>query len=83
MRGLYQIIKGNKMGNIIDISTYTPNIDWKSINSIDTYPYIFKKEIGPIYNIIKSYKIKLGSYDNFKKWFLELWIKKDIILENI
>ena len=83
MRGLYQIIKDNKMGNIIDISSYTPNIDWKSIDSIDTYPYIFKKNIGPIYNIIKSYKIKQGTYDNFKKWFLKLWIKKDIILENI
>jgi len=84
MRGLYQIIKGNKMGNIIDISTYTPDIDWKSINSIDTYPYIFKKEIGPIYNIIKTYKIKQKSqwgYDNFKKWFLKIWIKKDIILD--
>jgi 1-acyl-sn-glycerol-3-phosphate acyltransferase len=87
MKGLYYIIKtlrdSNKLGNLIDFTINIENIMGKKAY----LPYILKNDIGDTKVIINSYHIPkdntLDDYDDFKKWFLNIWKEKDIKLNKI
>ena len=85
MKGLWTICnilkKENKLGNIIDFTILIENLKHKK-----TYlkELIFNK-LGQTYVVINSYNIgsNIVEYDNFKKLFIQIWQKKDNILNNI
>ena len=87
MKGLWLIIntlkKNNRLGNLIDISYEIPNFKKKKIHVKE----LFKYELGNTYAFIKTYKIPTNlnfeDYEIFKNWFLSIWKKKDIYLENM
>lgn len=87
MKGLWIIInilkKENKLGNIIDLTSSIENFKGKKAY----LPELMKQNMGNTYNVIKTYQIpkdnSLENYDDFKKWFLEIWKEKDKTLENI
>jgi hypothetical protein len=73
------------MGNIIDISVYIPNINFKKNNYFSNLSNLFNNDIGECYNIIKTYSVPndFTDLENFKSWFLNIWKIKDEILENM
>lgn len=87
MKGLFTILNNlknhNKLGNIIDFTIQIQNFKKVKIFTKD----LLKKDFGNTYCIINSYdvpEILLDNYDNFKEWFLlNIWKKKDLLLENI
>jgi 1-acyl-sn-glycerol-3-phosphate acyltransferase len=87
MKGLYTILyilkKNNKLGNIIDITLEVENLKHKKAH-IDT---LLTTDFGDTFNIINTYSVPtniLNNYNDFKNWFINtIWIKKDLLLENI
>ncbi len=87
MKGLFTITnilkKYNKLGNIIDFTSQLEN--FKNVKT--NMKKIMTQKLGDTYSIINTYNIPekvLNNYDVFKDWFLKkIWIKKDIILNNI
>ena len=87
MKGLWLVInilkKQNKLGNLIDLTTTIENFKGKKAYLGE----IMNQNMGKTLNVINTYNIptddSLENYDNFKKWFLEIWKKKDNILDNI
>lgn len=87
MRGIFTIAnilkKNNKLGNIIDFTLQVENL--KNIKA--HYDILMTTKMGDTFSIINTYNIPekhLDNYDNFKKWFLlNIWQKKDTILNNI
>ena len=85
MKGLWticNILKNeNKLGNIIDLTIVIENLKHKK-----TYlkELVFNK-LGTTYVVINSYNIgsNIIEYDNFKKLFIQIWQKKDNILDNM
>ena len=80
MKGLFLIAnilnKNNKLGNIID---FTIILDEKIKNKGHIEDILLNK-INNSYSIINSYSFDtstLNNYDNFKKWFLNIWKIKD------
>lgn len=79
MKGLWTIYNvlnnNNRLGNIIDISCIIENFKNKETHFKD----IITKPFGNTYCIINSYNVpnNITNYDNFKSWFLDIWIKKD------
>jgi len=83
IKGLYTIIKilnkANKLGNIIDC---TIKIDGLNIND-NGIKHLIKKDLGKTYVIIKNYKARyFEDYKIFKKWFIQIWDKKEEFLIN-
>lgn len=83
IKGLYTIIKilnkSNKLGNIIDC---TIKIDGLNIND-NGIQHIIKKDLGKTHVIIKNYKARyFEDYKIFKKWFIQIWDKKEEFLIN-
>lgn len=83
MKGIYTIInelaKQDKLGNIIDFTVKVENTT-KNDNHFSNY---LKKDIGNTYLMINTYKAyQIKDYDQFKKWFLMIWDKKEEYLEN-
>ena len=86
MKGMWiicnELIKHNKMGNIIDISILI-----EKIQRNDSESSLLKKDLGNSYGIINTYNVpydgSIVNYDQFKKWFLPIWIKKDNILNTV
>lgn len=87
MRGLHTIIKtlmnNNKLGNIVDVTCVVHKLRNKDFNS----SRFFFKKWGNTYCHIETYKIpndtRLLNYDYFKQWFLQIWIIKDNIIDNM
>ena len=86
MKGLWLIIsclnEVNKLGNVIDITVLLTNYRNKECT---TYK-LFTTEIGNTFGVISSYTImknNFNDYNMFKLWFLDIWIKKDNILDII
>ncbi len=91
MKGLWLIVnilkEEKRLGNLIDISNVIENFKGKAAY----LPQILTKDMGRTYSIIQSYSIpndkqssiNLEDYDEFKKWFLEIWKQKDMALENV
>ena len=87
MKGIWiicnELIKQNKMGNIIDFTIMVDKLRGQD-GFLST---LLKKEMGNSYGIISTYKVpqdnSITSYDDFKKWFIPIWINKDNILQNI
>jgi 1-acyl-sn-glycerol-3-phosphate acyltransferase len=80
MKGLYTIINTlkdmNKLGNIIDFTTVIQNFK----NKPAYLHNLLMKNTGDTFTVIKSYSIPLkhtNDYDDFKKWFLKIWKRKD------
>ena len=85
MKGIWLIcnilINENRMGNIIDLTLLLNNFRNKQ-----TYmDVLLTNKLGDSLCIINSYVVPngLSEYDNYKKWFLELWKKKDNLLDNM
>ena len=87
MKGLWLIcnilIKQNRMGNIIDISALIENMKNQQIK----VSHLLSGNLGNTLCVINSYIVpydgSLVKYNNFKKWFLEIWKIKDNTLENM
>jgi 1-acyl-sn-glycerol-3-phosphate acyltransferase len=87
MKGIFTIAnilkKNNKLGNIIDMTIQADNL--KNIDA--PLEKLITTKLGDSFSVINTYNIPekhLDNYDNFKKWFLlNIWQKKDIILDNI
>jgi hypothetical protein len=87
MKGLYIITnilkKNNKLGNIIDFTIQVENFK----NQQAYMDVLLTKNFGKTFSIINSYNIPneiLDDYDIFKEWFLStIWIKKNLLLDNI
>lgn len=83
MKGIYTIIhelaKQDKLGNIIDFTVKVEN-STKNDNNLSNY---LTKDIGNTYVMINTYKAyQIKDYDEFKKWFLMIWDKKEEYLKN-
>ena len=84
MKGIHLIInilrENNRLGNLID---FTHHIE----NNKTYLKDLLKENIGNTYSVINTYNIpkdnSLKNYNNFKSWFLQIWEKKDNILNNI
>jgi 1-acyl-sn-glycerol-3-phosphate acyltransferase len=83
MKGLYTIIeelhKQDKLGNIIDgtIKVEGLNIDDKNIGDF------LKNNLKNTYVNIKTYKARyFDDYDKFKRWFIQIWDKKEDYLND-
>ena len=86
MKGLWLIIaclnEVNKLGNVIDITVLLTNYRNKECT---TYK-LLTTELGNTFALISSYTINknnFNDYNMFKSWFLDIWIKKDNILDII
>ena len=86
MKGIWLIVSClhelNKLGNVIDITVLLTNYRNKECT---TYK-LFTTEIGNTFGVISSYTImknNFNDYNMFKLWFLDIWIKKDNILDKI
>ena len=87
MKGLYLISsilkKNNKLGKIIDFTIQVENLKNKK-SHIDV---LLTKKMGRCFGIVNSYDIPnniLDDYDKYKNWFIStIWIKKDLLLDNI
>ena len=86
MKGLWLIIsclnEVNKLGNVIDITVLLTNYRNKECRNYK----LLTTELGNTYAIISSYSImknNFNDYNMFKLWFLDIWIKKDNILDII
>ncbi len=86
MKGLWTICnilnQNNKLGNIIDMSCMIQNFKNKTATMKD----IMLNDMGNTFGIINTYNIPnniIEEYDDFKNWYLSIWIKKDYILSNI
>ena len=95
MKGLWTICniltKENKMGNIIDMTIMIENLRRKQGN----IKQVLTTEFGNTYGIINSYTLPNNIvsmileqndktedvYDTFKTWFIDIWKKKDNILD--
>jgi 1-acyl-sn-glycerol-3-phosphate acyltransferase len=87
MKGLYLISsilkKNNKLGKIIDFT-----IQFENFKNQKAYiDVLFTKKIGRSFGIVNSYDIPhniLDNYNDYKNWFIStIWIKKDLLLDNI
>jgi hypothetical protein len=83
MKGLFTIInelaKQNKLGNIIDLTAKVENTT-KNDSKITSY---LTKNLGNTYVKINTYKCEhIKDYDKFKKWFLQIWDRKEEYLNN-
>ena len=71
------------MGNIIDFTLEIENFKKEKVQ----INKLLVKKLGNTYSIINTYEIPddiLNNYDSFKNWFLlNIWIKKDLLLDNI
>jgi 1-acyl-sn-glycerol-3-phosphate acyltransferase len=83
MKGLYTLTnilhENNKMGNIISITGVVENFIKKNayIKSLLT------KRLGDTYTMIYTYKTPyIKDYEEFKKWFLNIWHIKNMNIEN-
>ncbi len=87
MKGLYLITnilrKNNNLGKIIDFTVQVENFKNQKVY-IDV---LLTKKFGRSFGIINTYDIPnyvLDDYDKYKKWFIStIWIKKDLLLDNI
>jgi 1-acyl-sn-glycerol-3-phosphate acyltransferase len=86
MKGLFHICnilkENNKLGNIIDFTNFIKNLHLKKCHM----DKLLTTKFDDTYSIINSYIVpidKLSDYNNFKEWFLNIWKKKDNILDNI
>ena len=87
MKGLYLISsilkKNNKLGKIIDFTVQVENLK----NKKAYVNVLFTKKFGRSFGIVNSYDIPnniLDDYDKYKNWFIStIWIKKDLLLDNI
>jgi 1-acyl-sn-glycerol-3-phosphate acyltransferase len=87
MKGLYLISsilkKNNKLGKIIDFTVQVENLKNKKAY-VDV---LFTKKFGRSFGIVNSYDIPnniLDDYNDYKNWFIStIWIKKDLLLDNI
>jgi hypothetical protein len=87
MKGLFIIAnilkKNGRLGNIIDFTIEVENFKKQTV----LLNKLLTKKIGNSYGIINTYEIPdniLDDYDFFKNWFLSnIWIKKDLLLDNI
>jgi hypothetical protein len=87
MKGLYlisSILKNNnKLGKIIDFTIQVENLKNKKAY-VDV---LFTKKFGRSFGIVNSYDIPhsiLDDYNDYKNWFIStIWIKKDLLLDNI
>jgi|APSaa5957512535_1039671.scaffolds.fasta_scaffold19153_2 1-acyl-sn-glycerol-3-phosphate acyltransferase len=86
MKGIWTIInilkEQGRLGHLIDFTNIVENFKGKA----GYLPELLTTELGNTFSIIESYSIpqdnSLKDYGDFKKWFLEIWKKKDFILEN-
>lgn len=85
MKGINLIInelnKTNKLGNLIDITLKIKD----KLRFKTGYLDFFKYNVGDLYCSINTYKINTKCYDNyenFKKWFLMIWDKKEHYIDN-
>ena len=86
MKGLWTIINilknEGRLGNLIDFNNIVENFKGKA----GYLPELLTNELGNTFSIIETYQIpkddSLKDYNDFKTWFLEIWKKKDNILEN-
>lgn len=85
MKGLNLIINElkneNKLGNLIDITIKTKD----ELKFKTGYVDFLKYKVGNLYCNINTYKVNnkcFNDYDNFKKWFLMVWDKKENYLGN-
>jgi hypothetical protein len=87
MKGIFTVSnilkKNGRLGKIIDFTIQIENFK----NSKAYMDKLMKNKLGNTFSIINTYNIPdivLENYDIFKNWFLSnIWIKKDIILDNI
>lgn len=87
MKGLHNIINElkskNKLGNLIDFTVSIDNIMGKKAYM----PFILQKDMGDTKVVINTYTIpndnSLENYENFKKWFLNIWKIKDLNLDKV
>ena len=90
MKGLWiitnELIRTNKMGNIIDFTMMIEKLKGKD-GLLST---ILTQDFGNTYAHVNTYTIDtidtidtVDSYDNFKLWFLKIWEKKDKIMNTM
>jgi 1-acyl-sn-glycerol-3-phosphate acyltransferase len=87
MKGIFTICNilndSNKLGNIIDFTSFIENIKFKKAYM----DVLMKEKLGDTFSTINSYNIpksSLKDYDVFKKWFIDtIWKTKDNILDKI
>ncbi len=87
MKGLFIISnilkKNNKLGKILDFTVQVEHLK----NQKAYVDVLFTKKFGRSFGIVNSYDIPhniLDDYNDYKKWFIDtVWIKKDLLLDNI
>jgi hypothetical protein len=87
MKGIFTICNilndSNKLGNIIDFTSFIENIKFKKAYM----DVLMKEDFGDTFSIINSYNIPnhiIKDYDVFKKWFINtVWKAKDNILDKL
>lgn len=83
MKGLWLICNTlndlDRMGNIIDITCLVEKIYMKESSILN----MSSSDFGSTYCVINTYPYKPNNYENFKKWFLDIWTIKDNIINNI
>jgi len=87
MKGMWLIcnilINEKRMGNIIDMSILVE----KFRNKKAYMGSLLTKELGNSMCLINSYNVpkdgSIAKYDDFKKWFLDIWIIKDKLLNKM
>ena len=92
MKGLWTICniltKENRMGNIIDLTIMIEKLRGKK----GYIKQVLTTEFGNTYGVINTYTLpkssiessdQIRSYDTFKTWFIDIWKKKDNILDRI
>ena len=91
MKGLWTICniltKENRMGNIIDLTIMIEKLRGKK----GYIKQVLTTEFGNTYGVINTYTLpksytsveNFNSYDTFKTWFIDIWKKKDNILDRI
>ncbi len=91
-KGLWNIInilkKQNKLGNLIDLTIILDKLKEKQKMCpsylLSTKPFKSEEyDIGNIYHIIKTYNLNkyIDNYDIFKNFLINIWRKKDKLLE--
>jgi len=84
MKGLWTLynilLKEKRLGNIIDITSRIENL-----KNVDGGIFnILKYNFGNTFTCVNSYIFPvIKEYDDFKKWFLRIWDKKESVLDNI
>lgn len=85
MKGLDLIVNelnnDGKLGNLIDI---TIKVKDKLKFKTEYFDFI-KYKVGNVYCNVNTYKINdycYNNYDNFKKWYLSIWDKKEDYINN-